>query len=200
MSVEEYARWSGLLVTVWGALLAGPAFHQSVRQWLGRIWAALCARFPRRRRDVRLVGEAALALNVAMAGRLTVGHGPKPKGVAAQVDWLAGRATELERRISESDQRIDANHKQLTSALAKQRAALSEELAQLRADVRVIRAENEAVDRRAVPVVAVGALLSGGSADLQHLPGVLGYLLISLVLAATIVLAGLRPMILRRRS
>jgi uncharacterized coiled-coil protein SlyX len=208
--VEAVTRWVGVTITLVGAFIVSPAGTVALLgRWRGQTVEALrhaedaVRRLVRRPRTLRITGQSGIASAFGTGtGTLTVtgtaiGYAPD-LSVEGRLDRLEQRAADAEARITKVSTQAAAERAQLIEELGnvaeEQRAGTAE------LHARLDHAERQAVevDAAALPVVALGVLVSGLSPDAHRLPLVLWALL--LVAAVTLTLRGVLGARTRRHA
>lgn len=193
--VEAITRWVGVGITLVGAFVVSPAATFVVLgRWRQRTVTAARRSESAYRRIVRRPKKVELTLQGSIAasggGSATVTVTTTGSGEAVD-ESLEGRLRRLERRAAAAEARLA----EADTRAARERAEVRAELGRLRDEQRAAAAGLHArlthsaaqaieVDAAALPVVALGVLVSGLSPDADRLPLVLW----GALLAAAVVL------------
>ncbi len=197
--VEAITRWVGVTITLVGAFIVSPAATVALLgRWQRRTVKAMrrvedvVRRIVRRPRTIHLAVHDSVAVLGTASATLTahgMASGEAPdQSVEGRLDRLEQRAAAAEARLAEVTHQAAADRTAIREELGKvaeeQRAGTAE------VHTRLDHAERQAVevDAAALPVVALGVIVSGLSPDAHRLPLVLWALL--LVAAVTLTVRG----------
>ncbi len=207
--VEAITRWIGVSITLVGAFIVSPAATVAlIGRWQRRTVQAMrrvedaVRRVIRRPRTIDLAVHDSVAVLGTASATLTAhgmasGQAPDPS-VEGRVDRLEKRADAMDAQVAEVTTRADADRAAFREGLGQAREEQRAGTDRLHA--RLDQAERQAVevDAAALPVVALGVLVSGSSPDAHRLPLVLWALL--LVAAVTLTLRGVLGARTRRHA
>jgi hypothetical protein len=195
--VEAITRWVGVTITLVGAFIVSPAATVAL---LGR-WQTRTVGAVRRVEDAvrRIVGRPR---TIQLAGRLVSASASLGAGTLTVTGTAVGDALDdsVEGRLDRLEQRAAAAEARLAEVIrqaAADRTALREELGKVAEEQRAGTAELHArldhaerqaveVDAAALPVVALGVIVSGLSPDAHRLPVVLWALALAAAVALTV--------------
>ncbi len=176
MDLEQGVRWTGLVVSLIGALVVSPAgttlLARQIGSAVGRgarrlgIWLGLVAVAP-----PRVVSVSASA-SIEVTGSATAVLTGWPAGATTndKLEYLRRQTENLQQQLSLALKKARDETARVEEAQAQARADLERGHGALAAQVERSERLGAEVDSRALPVVAAGILLSGTSSELAQAP------------------------------
>lgn len=207
--VEDITRWIGVAITIVGALIVSPdatADHAGRwARWTVRAWRRLegaVRRIMRRPRTVHLTLGGSIVASGGGTATMSVtgtacGEAPD-RSVEGRLDRLEKRADVTDARLADASAQANADRAALQQGLGQVREEYRTGTAKLHARLDHSEAQALEVDAAALPVVALGVIVSGLSPDAHRLPVVLWA--VALAMAVVLTLGGVRGARRRRHA
>lgn len=180
-ALEDPARWAGVLIAFLGALVANPdatahrfrMLRRQIQNGWSHVQGRLARWFPRLRRDaVMHTGSAHLNLGGGGVSAFARGFTPLVKDATAaeKIEALDKRTLRLHDEIGELQAQLRKSRSELRGEIASTASDLRREIAQTREAIEELDRQTIHSDASALPVIVLGVVLSGLSADADAVP------------------------------